>query len=349
MQDNTSFVRPAVEEDLDAVLSLYTHAHGADDRAHRRAWQAILADPRTHLFILDYGGAPVSTCVLHILPNLTRGAWPYGLVENVVIRPGVPEPGVRYGAPRPRAGPCVAAGLLQGDASFLPSGAKRLPALRDGRVCPGRRGRARRVSAGVTPGHVRGRGPGPKHPCFPGIALVLARGFRPVGHGRGVRPCLAPPQVGEPCSGYPLPRVLELLHPWSRGPGRRHFNPRAYVRHDWSQWTARAPLEFQSTCLREARRSCSCGGLISTYFNPRAYVRHDDPAHFVRDLLGFQSTCLREARQRCASRVSMPANFNPRAYVRHDFHAFCVRTAALFQSTCLREARRSPACRDSSP
>nr|WP_284738358.1 GNAT family N-acetyltransferase [Methanoculleus sp. CWC-02] len=43
-------------------------------------------DPRTHLFLLEYEGVPVSSCVLHILPNLTRGARPYGLVENVVTR-----------------------------------------------------------------------------------------------------------------------------------------------------------------------------------------------------------------------------------------------------------------------
>ncbi|MDV2480660.1 GNAT family N-acetyltransferase [Methanoculleus sp. Wushi-C6] len=88
MQSATPLVRPAVFEDLDAVLSLYTHMHDADeeagDHALRKAWQEILADPRTRLFILEYGGVPVSTCVLHILPNLTRGARPYGLIENVV-------------------------------------------------------------------------------------------------------------------------------------------------------------------------------------------------------------------------------------------------------------------------
>jgi len=90
MERNTLLVRQAAEEDLDAVLSLYTNLHDADeragDRALRRAWQDILADPRTHLFLLEYGGVPVSTCVLHILQNLTRGARPYGLIENVVTR-----------------------------------------------------------------------------------------------------------------------------------------------------------------------------------------------------------------------------------------------------------------------
>jgi GNAT superfamily N-acetyltransferase len=88
MQSDRPLVREAVGEDLDAILSLYAQMHDADEEADesalRAAWQDILADPRTRLFILEYGGVPVSTCVLHVLPNLTRGARPYGLVENVV-------------------------------------------------------------------------------------------------------------------------------------------------------------------------------------------------------------------------------------------------------------------------
>lgn len=88
MQSDMPLVREAVFEDLDAVLSLYAHLHDADEKAEgralRTAWLEILADPRTYLFLLEYGGVPVSSCVLHILQNLTRGARPYGLVENVV-------------------------------------------------------------------------------------------------------------------------------------------------------------------------------------------------------------------------------------------------------------------------
>jgi len=54
-----------------------------------------------------------------------------------------------------------------------------------------------------------------------------------------------------------------------------HFNPRAYVRHDRSRSATRRRMPFQSTCLREARRSCCDDRRRAGYFNPRAYVRHD--------------------------------------------------------------------------
>jgi len=88
MQSDTMLIREAAREDLAAVLSLYAHLHDADEKVDDHALQAasrdVLADPRTHLFILEYEGVPVATCVLHIHSNLTRGARPYGLIENVV-------------------------------------------------------------------------------------------------------------------------------------------------------------------------------------------------------------------------------------------------------------------------
>lgn len=83
-------IREAAEGDLDALLSLYAHLHGEErpqpDRADR-AWQAILADRGHHVFLGLEEGRPVSSCVLAVIPNLTRNARPYGLIENVVTHP----------------------------------------------------------------------------------------------------------------------------------------------------------------------------------------------------------------------------------------------------------------------
>jgi GNAT superfamily N-acetyltransferase len=83
-------VREAVAGDLDSVMLLYTHLFDDDERAGAddlgKAWHDILDDPRMHFFILLKNAMPVSMCVLDIIPNLTRGARPYGLIENVVTR-----------------------------------------------------------------------------------------------------------------------------------------------------------------------------------------------------------------------------------------------------------------------
>lgn len=83
-------IRKANAGDLDSILVLYTHLFDNDEHAGNevleKAWQDILDDRRMHFFILEDGAIPVSMCVLAVIPNLTRGARPYGLIENVVTR-----------------------------------------------------------------------------------------------------------------------------------------------------------------------------------------------------------------------------------------------------------------------
>src|SRR5687768_3715560 len=79
-------------DELSTLLGLYRHLHPSDPElpvtpdleAH---WQRICADPQLHYFGADISGTLVSTCTLVIVPNLTRSARPYGLVENVVTHP----------------------------------------------------------------------------------------------------------------------------------------------------------------------------------------------------------------------------------------------------------------------
>lgn len=158
MQSDTMLIREAAREDLAAVLSLYAHLHDADEKAGDRVLERICleipADPRTHLFILEYEGVPVATCVLHIHSNLTRGARPYGLIENVVTHREYRNRGFGTTLPHSRAGLRVGAELLQGDAPDRPERTERLPALREGRISQGRKGRAHRISAGVIHSHI---------------------------------------------------------------------------------------------------------------------------------------------------------------------------------------------------
>jgi GNAT superfamily N-acetyltransferase len=90
LHDNAPRIRQADEKDLDSVLLLYSHLldtfEKPADEVLRTTWCEIQSDPRMHFFILETDGTPVSMCVLSIIPNLTYGARPYALIENVVTR-----------------------------------------------------------------------------------------------------------------------------------------------------------------------------------------------------------------------------------------------------------------------
>jgi GNAT superfamily N-acetyltransferase len=82
-------IRRIQPSELGQLLALYRHLHEADDplpaSAHvEGVWREIQADPSQQYIGLFADGVLVSSCVLSILPNLTRGCRPYGLVENVV-------------------------------------------------------------------------------------------------------------------------------------------------------------------------------------------------------------------------------------------------------------------------
>jgi GNAT superfamily N-acetyltransferase len=81
-------VRMAVESDLPDLLRLYAQfgkdALAGDDGRAGEIWRAILADRNHHVLIVAEGDRLVSTCVLLVVPNLTHGGRPYGVIENVV-------------------------------------------------------------------------------------------------------------------------------------------------------------------------------------------------------------------------------------------------------------------------
>jgi GNAT superfamily N-acetyltransferase len=82
-------IRALGREDLASLLSLYGHLHADDDAlppAERVAeiWDAIMSDP-AHVYLGAFaGGELVSACNAAVIPNLTRGARPYAVIENVV-------------------------------------------------------------------------------------------------------------------------------------------------------------------------------------------------------------------------------------------------------------------------
>jgi GNAT superfamily N-acetyltransferase len=92
-------VRDIRLDELSKLLALYAHLHADDDalpdsREVERIWSALHADP-SHVYLGGFLGAElVSACNAAIIANLTRGARPYALIENVVTHPSVRGRGV---------------------------------------------------------------------------------------------------------------------------------------------------------------------------------------------------------------------------------------------------------------
>jgi GNAT superfamily N-acetyltransferase len=85
--------------ELTALLELYRHLHSVDaplpDSAElQHVWQTLLSDARMRCFVAATDPHLVASCTLAILPNLTRGARPYGLIENVVTHPDYRNQGI---------------------------------------------------------------------------------------------------------------------------------------------------------------------------------------------------------------------------------------------------------------
>lgn len=85
-------IRIASSADLAGVLALLQHLSPNDplpDPAKAEAaWGALLGSELTTVFVADGGSGLASTCTLAIIPNLTRGARSFGVIENVVAHPG---------------------------------------------------------------------------------------------------------------------------------------------------------------------------------------------------------------------------------------------------------------------
>jgi len=94
----TITTRPASEVDVPALLALYAELHPDDPALSTRtaldAWRAIEAQTGRVVFLAESDGVVVGTIDCVTLPNLTRGARPFMLVENVVVTAGHRRSGV---------------------------------------------------------------------------------------------------------------------------------------------------------------------------------------------------------------------------------------------------------------
>lgn len=85
-------IRALSSNDLPALLALYEHLHDADAPLPPRpeinaVWAEIMSNSRLRYFGGFVDGRLVSSCTIAVVPNLTRGCRPYGVIENVVTHP----------------------------------------------------------------------------------------------------------------------------------------------------------------------------------------------------------------------------------------------------------------------
>jgi len=82
-------VRTARPGDFADILRLYRQLHPKDpvlaDGSDAEAFRQILDTPGLQLFVLELDGQVVATTYLNLIPNITRSASPYAVIENVVV------------------------------------------------------------------------------------------------------------------------------------------------------------------------------------------------------------------------------------------------------------------------
>lgn len=85
-------IRELAQADLDALLAAYRDLHPQDDplparKEIERRWASVYRDPRL-IYVGAFSGPHLlATCTAAIVPNFTRGARPYAVIENVWTHP----------------------------------------------------------------------------------------------------------------------------------------------------------------------------------------------------------------------------------------------------------------------
>ena len=81
-------IRLAESRDLSEIIALYQQLNSDDPllvNGHDlKVYEQILQREGLEIFVLEESGRIVSTCYLNVIPNLTRSARPYAIIENVV-------------------------------------------------------------------------------------------------------------------------------------------------------------------------------------------------------------------------------------------------------------------------
>ena len=91
-------VRVATSKDLDAVLALMRFLNPDDPKlpesSSQSVFKEILESPNFTITLAEIDSEVVGSCYINIIPNLTRAAAPYAVIENVVTHPQFRRQGI---------------------------------------------------------------------------------------------------------------------------------------------------------------------------------------------------------------------------------------------------------------
>jgi GNAT superfamily N-acetyltransferase len=82
-------IRSATRDDFDAISKLYAQLNPDDPPVlgpkHQTVFEQILDREGLDIILLEIDGEVLGATYLNLIPNLSRGAQPYAVIENVVI------------------------------------------------------------------------------------------------------------------------------------------------------------------------------------------------------------------------------------------------------------------------
>ncbi|AUH63927.1 GNAT family N-acetyltransferase [Paracoccus zhejiangensis] len=88
MDESRLTIRRAIKADIPQLLELYRHLIPGDEQPTEAqagdAFARFLTYAGSAIFLGELNDVLVASCALVVVPNLTRGAKPFGLIENVV-------------------------------------------------------------------------------------------------------------------------------------------------------------------------------------------------------------------------------------------------------------------------
>ena len=91
-------IRTIQNDEQHSLIALYKHLNPEDppieEQTLHNVWDQFIHDPKITCIVVEEGGQLIASCTLVIVPNLTRSARPYGLIENVITHPDYRKRGI---------------------------------------------------------------------------------------------------------------------------------------------------------------------------------------------------------------------------------------------------------------